>query len=165
MFLLILREHICSPLFLLWSVLLIILAFCIAFFCLCYVSHIHVLYMLFVFYAHSGIQHMLCCRFCFVCLPLVCPLLPVSLDCPFLIATSAFYYVYLQVPLDYLFLNVPSVFYTVYRTNEFNRSGIKKPFVGYSIYHIWSLRRVWRYQRGNQNPYIEEEQDNTMAKR
>jgi hypothetical protein len=107
----------------------------------------------------------LCCGFCFVCLPLVCPLLLVSLDCPFLIATSAFYNVYLQVPLDYLFLNVPSVFYTVNRTNEFNRSGIKKPFVGYSIYHIWSLRRVWRYQRGNQNPYIEEEQDNTMAKR
>jgi hypothetical protein len=38
-----------------------------------------------------------------------------------------------------------------------------------------TLRRVWRYQRGNQNPYIEEEQttqwpkvrrtDNTMTKR
>jgi len=28
-----------------------------------------------------------------------------------------------------------------------------------------TIRRVWRNQRGNQNPYIEEEQDNTMAKR
>jgi len=27
------------------------------------------------------------------------------------------------------------------------------------------VRRVGRYQRGNQNPYIEEEQTNTMAKR
>ena len=30
-------------------------------------------------------------------------------------------------------------------------------------FDLWS-RRVWRYQSGNQNPYIEEE-DNTMAKR
>jgi hypothetical protein len=29
--------------------------------------------------------------FCFVCLRLVCPVLPVSLDCPFLIATSGFF--------------------------------------------------------------------------
>jgi hypothetical protein len=28
----------------------------------------------------------------------------------------------------------------------------------------YRVRRVWRYQRGNQNPYIEEE-DNAMAKR
>ena len=33
--------------------------------------------------------------FCFVCLRLVCPKLPVSLDCPFLIAPSMFSNVYL----------------------------------------------------------------------
>ena len=38
-------------------------------------------------FAHSGIQHILCCvfvLFVFV-MYLVCPMLPVSLDCPFLI--------------------------------------------------------------------------------
>jgi hypothetical protein len=34
--------------------------------------------------------------FCFVCLRLVCPVLPVSLDCPILIALSEFSNVYLQ---------------------------------------------------------------------
>jgi len=33
--------------------------------------------------------------FCFVCSRLVCPMLPVSLDCPFLIAPSVFYKVYI----------------------------------------------------------------------
>jgi hypothetical protein len=28
----------------------------------------------------------------------------------------------------------------------------------------WSLRRVWRYQRGNQNPYVEEEQTTQWPK-
>ena len=42
------------------------------------------------------------------------------------------------------------------------------------IFLLWSIRRVWRYQRSNHNPYIEEQAtqwpkdrrtDNTMAKR
>jgi hypothetical protein len=33
--------------------------------------------------------HIVLC-FCFVCLRLVCPMLPVSLDCPFLIVTLVF---------------------------------------------------------------------------
>ena len=41
-------------------------------------------------FANSGDQHILCCMFCFVCLRLVCPILPVSLDCPFLIAPLVF---------------------------------------------------------------------------
>jgi hypothetical protein len=41
-------------------------------------------------FAHSGVQHILCSAFCFVCLRLVCPILPVSLDCPFSIASSVF---------------------------------------------------------------------------
>ena len=34
--------------------------------------------------------------FCLVCLRLVYPMLPVSLDCPFLIASSVFFSVYLK---------------------------------------------------------------------
>ena len=37
-------------------------------------------------FAHSGVQHILCCVF----LRLVYHMLPVSLDCPFLIAHSVF---------------------------------------------------------------------------
>jgi hypothetical protein len=42
-------------------------------------------------FEHSGVQHILC----FVCLRLVYPMLAVSLDCPFLIATSVFSNIYL----------------------------------------------------------------------
>jgi hypothetical protein len=48
-------------------------------------------YLRFVlFVVHSGFQHILCCVFCFVFLCLVYPMLPVSADCPFLIARSVF---------------------------------------------------------------------------
>ena len=43
-------------------------------------------------FAHSGVQHIVCCVF----LRIVYPVLPVSLDCPFLIAPSVFSNVYLQ---------------------------------------------------------------------
>jgi hypothetical protein len=43
---------------------------------------------------HSGIQHILCCVFCFVFLRLVYPMLPVSLDCSIFIAPSLFSIVY-----------------------------------------------------------------------
>ena len=33
--------------------------------------------------AYRGVQHILCCVFVF--LPVVCPMLPVSVNCPFLI--------------------------------------------------------------------------------
>ena len=44
----------------------------------------------------------------------MCPVLPVSLDCLFLIVPSIFSNVYLPVSLDCLFLIVPSVFSNVY---------------------------------------------------
>jgi len=44
-------------------------------------------------FAHSGVQHILCCVFVF--LGLVYPMLPVSLESPFLIAPSVFSNVYL----------------------------------------------------------------------
>ena len=47
-------------------------------------SYLHVLCL----FGHSGVQHILCCVFCFVCLCLMYPILPVSLDCSFLIAPS-----------------------------------------------------------------------------
>jgi hypothetical protein len=37
---------------------------------------------------YGGVQHVLCCGFCFVCLRLVYRMLSVSLDCSFLIAPS-----------------------------------------------------------------------------
>ena len=43
-------------------------------------------------FAYSGVQHILCCVF----LRLVYPMLPVSLDCPFLISPSVFSNVYLN---------------------------------------------------------------------
>ena len=42
-------------------------------------------------FAHSGVQHILCCVF----LCIVYHMLPVSLDCPFFIAPSVFSNVYL----------------------------------------------------------------------
>ena len=59
-------------------------------------SRDHVLLTLFVLPAYSGVQHTLCCVFCFVCLCLVYPKLTDSLDCPFLVALSVFSNVYLQ---------------------------------------------------------------------
>ena len=44
-------------------------------------------------FAYSGVQHILCCVF----LRLVCPMLAVSLDCPFLIDPSVFYDAYLEL--------------------------------------------------------------------
>ena len=56
-----------------------------------------VLSMLLCVFAYSGVLHTLCCVFCFVRLRLVCPMLPVSLDCPFLTATSVFSNIYLRL--------------------------------------------------------------------
>ena len=51
-------------------------------------------------FTHSGVQHIVCSTHsvlcvCFVCLRLVCPMLPVSLNGPFLIAPSVFSNMYL----------------------------------------------------------------------
>jgi hypothetical protein len=47
-------------------------------------------------FAHSGVQHIFSCVFCCVLLRIVYPVLPGSLDCPFLIAPSVFSKVYLM---------------------------------------------------------------------
>ena len=46
-------------------------------------------------FEHSGVQHILSCVFGFVFLRLVYPMLPVSLDCQFLLFPSVFSIVYL----------------------------------------------------------------------
>jgi hypothetical protein len=51
-------------------------------------------HVLFTFFAHSGVQHILCCVFVLFFFVL-CTLLPISLDCLFLIAPSIFSNVYL----------------------------------------------------------------------
>jgi hypothetical protein len=49
--------------------------------------------------AYSGVQHILCGSFSFVCLRLVCLMLVVSLVCPFLIAHSVFSSVYFKLTI------------------------------------------------------------------
>ena len=53
-------------------------------------------------FAYCGVQHILCCIFVlfYFVLCLVYPMLPVSLDCPFLIAPSVFSNVYLETSCD-----------------------------------------------------------------
>ena len=50
-------------------------------------------------FSHSDVEKILFCVFCFVRLRLVYPMLPVSLDCPFLIATSVLCNVIIMVPV------------------------------------------------------------------
>jgi hypothetical protein len=54
----------------------------------CRMAHYVICYL--CFFVHSGVQHILCCVFCFVCLRLVYPILSVSLDCTFVISPSVF---------------------------------------------------------------------------
>ena len=55
----------------------------------------HVLFTLFVFaYVYIVVSNTYCLVFCIVCLRLVYSMLPVSLDCLFLIAPSVFSNVY-----------------------------------------------------------------------
>jgi hypothetical protein len=78
-------------------VLLIFLVFCVfTIFVTIYLQLFCVLYTLcyLCFCVHSGVLHILC--FCFVFLRLVYPMLPVSLNCPFLIGPLGFSNVYLE---------------------------------------------------------------------
>jgi hypothetical protein len=47
-------------------------------------------------FVYSGIQHILCCVLFVFVLCFMYSMLPVSLDCPFLIALSVFSNIYLQ---------------------------------------------------------------------
>jgi hypothetical protein len=60
-------------------------------FCLRLTSYLRCLCL----FVHSGVQRTLCCALFVFCLRLVYPVLPVSLDCPFLIPTSVFSSVYM----------------------------------------------------------------------
>ena len=53
-------------------------------------------------FEYGGVQHILCCVFVLFFFVLCAPMLPVSLDCPFLIVPSVFSRVYLpQYSLKY----------------------------------------------------------------
>ena len=54
----------------------------------------HVLFTLHVLFAHSGVQHISCCVFVLLFHRLVYRMLPVSLDCPLLIAFSILWIVH-----------------------------------------------------------------------
>ena len=47
-------------------------------------------------FAHSGDQHIFCCVFALFFFVLYMPVLPVLLDCPYLIAPSVFSNVYIE---------------------------------------------------------------------
>ena len=71
----------------------------------------HVLFTLFVFVYIEWCPTYIVLYFCFVFLRLVCPMLPVSLDFPFLIAPSVFSNVYSDI---YVFIYrscFPSTFF------------------------------------------------------
>ena len=113
--LLTLREHMSSPpFFLVGSMLLIFLVLCCSIMCLYVLSSVlwcplrfpHENDVRFVFTSwrmsyylclltYTGVQHILCFAFVFVFLRRVYSMLPVSLDCPFMIAPSVFSNVYL----------------------------------------------------------------------
>jgi hypothetical protein len=79
----------------------------------------HILVFLFVYLVYCSVRHVLWCVFClfvFV-LCLVCPMLPVSLDCPFLISPFGLLNVYLYGG------NFPLVIHSwihVIKANRFN---------------------------------------------
>jgi hypothetical protein len=62
-------------------------------------------------FTNSGVQHMLCCWFCFVSLRLVCSMSQVSLDYPYLIAPSVFSNVYLSCVPNVASFSGLSIFY------------------------------------------------------
>jgi hypothetical protein len=69
----------------------------------------HALFTLFLFvFAQWCPKHIVLC-FCFVFLCLLHPMLPVSLDCPFLIAPSVFSNVYLQISEGWGFVTSQSI--------------------------------------------------------
>ena len=71
-------------------------------------SYLRYLYL----FAYNDVLHILCCVFCFVCHRLVCRMLPVSLDCPFLIVPSVniivfvFFFNNLTLPLSIESINI-----------------------------------------------------------
>ena len=62
----------------------------------------HVVLCYLCLFAHSGVQHILCC----ILLRIVYPTLSVSLDCPLLIAPSVFSNVYLQTRISIKFIYI-----------------------------------------------------------
>jgi hypothetical protein len=66
-------------------------------------------------FAHSGVQHILCCGFVF--LRLVYPMLPVYKDCPFVIPTSVFSNVYIKYAKIYILVYCLPTYKCVLKSN------------------------------------------------
>ena len=62
---------------------------------------------------YSGVLHILCCVFCFVCFCLVYPMLSVSLDCPFLISFSVSCNVNITMLVSRVILLISSVYFVI----------------------------------------------------
>ena len=86
-------------------------------------------------FVHNGVQHISWCVFWFVFLRLVYPMLPVSLDCPFLIAPSVFsnhlfnhldsYYILLKSDMHRISFKVQCFWYLDYLFLFHNKNNIK----------------------------------------
>ena len=82
--------------------------------------------------AYSGVQHILCCvGLCFVFLRLVCPILPISLDCPFSIAPSILSNVYSLMQLSLVSVDIYNYLRHRYTEDTCQRFLLKKINVEY----------------------------------
>jgi len=89
-------------------------------------SYLHYLCL----FTNSGVQHILLCAFVFF-LRLVCRMLPVSLDCPLLIAPSVFSNVYL------LAYNVLTRFFTFTNVTPISIN-FKAMFTVHGTHNVWT---------------------------
>ena len=82
--------------------------------------------VIFFWFQCGGVQRMLC--FCFVFLRLLCPVLSVSLDCPFLIAPSVFSNVYFSNSFQCYFLSRPRLYCYRFLPNTLREPGTSKSY-------------------------------------
>ena len=137
--------------------------------CLSFIKFFFVLYFLvflffvclfvccFCWYSWSCLHCCLCFWFIHVCLlfllvlVVLFPLLLVSLVYSFLFSLSIVYLSKTCVKIVPIIMEYTCIYTSVI-------------FLEYPNIYNLTLRRVWRYQRGNQNPYIEEEQTTQWPK-
>ena len=86
----------------------------------------------FCLFAQWCLTHIVLC-FCFIFLRLMNPMLPVSLDCPFLIAPSVFSSVYFRVLIQVLQVNM-----NLRLRNRLYEIEIVPIFTGANIWHFWT---------------------------
>lgn len=85
-------KHVFSEDFFLWNIMCLVFSLSNVRFVFTSRGLMCLIVFLFCLFGYSGAQHMLCCVFCFVCFRFVCQMMPVSLDCTFLIASFFFFF-------------------------------------------------------------------------